>query len=191
MIEYTATHPARQRTIRFPKLERRLRIQVVRNHLWYTGCGENPVKVVLVRDPLGQSRDEALVAIDPMVSSAFVIQGYCWRWSIESTFQETRSHLGLESTRGRCRATAGRAAPRLLGLYSVVAILFHSLPDAECRGASRWRGKSAVTFSDAVSAVRLWLWTDWVFPRAGGGLDLEKLPKPVWEVLRTALAAAA
>ena len=58
MIEDTATYPARRRTIRFPKLEGRLRVQVVRDVLWYTGCGEDPVMVVLVRDPLGQWRDE-------------------------------------------------------------------------------------------------------------------------------------
>ena len=37
----------------------------------------DPVAVVLVRDPLGQWRDEALVATDPSASAAFVIQGYC------------------------------------------------------------------------------------------------------------------
>ena len=54
MIEDTTTYPARLRTIRFPKVKRRLRLQVVREVLWYTGCGEDPVVVVLVRDPLGQ-----------------------------------------------------------------------------------------------------------------------------------------
>jgi hypothetical protein len=40
--------------------------------------------VVLVRDPSGQWRDEALVATDPTVSAEFVIQGYCRRWSVET-----------------------------------------------------------------------------------------------------------
>ena len=84
MIEDTTAYPASEEAIRFPELERRLRIQVVREVLWYTGCGESPVVVVLVRDPLGQWRDEALVATDPTVSAAFAIQGYCRRWSIET-----------------------------------------------------------------------------------------------------------
>src|SRR5689334_1199341 len=62
MIEDTDAYPARHRTVSFPKGERRLRIQVVRDVLWYTGCGEDPVVVVLARDPLGQWRDEALVS---------------------------------------------------------------------------------------------------------------------------------
>ncbi|WZP00372.1 hypothetical protein EP7_002012 [Isosphaeraceae bacterium EP7] len=50
------------------------------------------------------------------------------RWQVESTFQEARAHLGLETTRGRCRKTVERAAPCLFELYSVVALLFHALP---------------------------------------------------------------
>jgi hypothetical protein len=159
---------------------------------WYkAGHGLVPVRWVHVRDLEGTHRDEYFYATDPTLDPAPIVTHYAGRWNIESTFQEARSHLGLESTRGRCRATVERAAPCLFGLYSVVAILFHSLPEAERRGAVRWPGKTAVTFSDAVSAVRLWLWAEWVFPRAGGGLDLEKLPEPLREVLRTALAPAA
>jgi hypothetical protein len=51
--------------------------------------------VVLVRDPLGQWRDEALVATDPTVSAAFAIQGYCRRWSIELAFFDSKQYLGL------------------------------------------------------------------------------------------------
>ena len=43
MIGDTTAYPASEEVIGFPKLERRLRIQVVREVLWYTGCGESPV----------------------------------------------------------------------------------------------------------------------------------------------------
>ena len=65
MIEDTATHPAEVQTIVFPKVARQLRIQVIRDVLWYRGCKSEPVMVVLVRDPSGQWRDEALVATNP------------------------------------------------------------------------------------------------------------------------------
>ena len=65
MIEDTATYPAELMTIAFPKLTRELRVQVIRDVLWYRGSKTDPVMVVLVRDPLGQWRDEALVATDP------------------------------------------------------------------------------------------------------------------------------
>src|SRR5205085_7365821 len=44
---------------------RRLRVQVVRDVLWYAGAKAEPLTLVLVRDPDGAWRDTALVATDP------------------------------------------------------------------------------------------------------------------------------
>src|SRR5262249_58453926 len=115
----------------------------------------------------------------------------CGRGSVETTFQEARSALGLETTRGRCRATVLRAAPCLFGLYTLVAVLFHTLPPAKRVGAVAWPGKATVTFSDALCAVRRWLWAEAVLPQAGDGTALQRLPEPVRELLLTTLAPAA
>jgi hypothetical protein len=48
-----------------------------------------------------------------------------------------------------------------------------------------------VTFSDALTAVRRRLWVEGVFPQAGAGAVVEKLPDPVRELLLAALAPAA
>src|SRR5262249_43180511 len=93
MIEDTVANPPELGTIVFPKGERELRIQVIRNILWYRGCKTEPVVVVLIRDPLGQGRDEALVATDPTVSAEFVILGYCRRWSVELSFHDSKQYL--------------------------------------------------------------------------------------------------
>jgi hypothetical protein len=110
--------------------------------------------------------------------------------SIETTFAEMRSCLGLESTHGWCARTVLRAAPSLFGLYSAVAVLYRALPESERSATVTWPGKSGVTFSDALAAVRRWLWSEWVLPRAGAGTLLEKLPGPLHEVLLAALAPA-
>jgi hypothetical protein len=52
------------------------------------------------------------------------------------------------------------------------------------------QGKAGVTFSDALCSVRLWIWTEGVFPRARGGFGLKKLPDPLRNVLEIALAPA-
>ena len=52
-------------------------------------------------------------------------------------------------------------------------------------------GKQAVTFSDAITAVRRWLWKDWVFAKGGHGDAFEKLPQRLQEALLCALAPAA
>jgi hypothetical protein len=159
---------------------------------WYkAGHGLVPVRWVFVRDTTGTHRDEYFFTTDPALAPAAVIDHYCGRWNIETTFEEARSALGLETTRGRCESTVLRAAPCLLGLYTVVAVLFAALPAGKRVGGVVWPGKAGVTFSDAMCAVRRWLWTEAVLPQAGDGTALEKLPEPVRELLLTTLAPAA
>jgi DDE superfamily endonuclease len=158
---------------------------------WYKGgCGLVPVRWVFVHDATGTHRDEYLFTTDPTRSADAVVSDYCGRWGIETTFQESRSALGLGTTRGRCKNTVLRAAPCLLGLYTVVAILFHALPESKRGGAVAWPGKATVTFSDALCAVRRWLWDEAVLPQAGDGTALQELPEPIRELLLTTLAPA-
>jgi hypothetical protein len=170
---------------------RRVGVVTGAGHWFKSGRGLVPLAWVFVRDRTATHRDEYLFATDPTLAPALVIGLYCGRWNIETTFQELRAHLGLETTRGWCRNTVLRAAPCLFGLYTAVALLYHALPGAKRSGAIAWPGKSGVTFSDALTAVRRWLWADGVFPQAGADSPVEKLPDPVRELLLTALAPAA
>jgi hypothetical protein len=160
---------------------------------WYkAGEGLVEVRWVYVHDRTGTHRDEYFYSTDVAMTAAEVVEEYTGRWSIETTFEDSRAYLGLESTRGWCARTVSRAEPCLLGLYSVVALLYWLLPAEEQeRGAVEWEGKAAVTFSDAITAVRRWLWTRWVFPRAGHGQTFAKLPAAFQEFLLAALAPAA
>jgi hypothetical protein len=159
---------------------------------WYkAGAGLVPLRWVFVRDAGGTHRDEYFFTTDPGLAPAAVIGHYCGRWNIETTFQEARSALGLESTRGWCAKTVQRAGPCLLGLYTVAAVLFSALPVSKRVGAVSWPGKATVTFSDALCAVRRWLWAEAVLSQAGRDTGLTKLPKRVRELLLTTLAPAA
>jgi hypothetical protein len=159
---------------------------------WYkAGAGLVPLRWVFVRDVSGTHRDEYFFTTDPNLTPTAVIGYYCGRWNIETTFQEARSALGLETTRGWCAKTVLRAGPCLLGLYTVVAVLFHALPESKRVGAVSWPGKATVTFSDALCAVRRWLWAEAVLPQADNVPALKKLPEPIRELLLTTLARAA
>ena len=134
-----------------------------------TGCwhksGEGLVEVlwVFVHDLTGTHRDSYFFSTDPTMAVARVIETYTGRWSIETTFQEMRAYLGLETTRGRTRITVLRSAPCLFGLFSVVVLLYAELPvGTTAEGAVSYRGKAEVTFSDAISAVRRRLWLEGV-----------------------------
>jgi len=158
---------------------------------WYKGgCGLVPVRWVFVKDTTGTHRDEYLYTTDTGRTADAVVEIYCGRWSIETTFQECRSCVGLETTRGRCERTVIRAAPCLFGLYSVVAVLYHALPAADRSGGVVWPGKTTATFSDALTAVRRRVWTAGVFPQAKADAALAQLPAEVRKLLLAGLAPA-
>ena len=142
----------------------------------------------MVHDLSGTHRDEYFFTTDLPRSPAQVVSDYTGRWNLETTFQELRAHLGLETTRSWCRRTVLRAAPCLFGLYTVVAVLFAQLPAAQQSARVCWPGKTHLTFSDAVAAVRRCLWEEWVFPQAAGDAAVQKLPPQCRQLVLAALA---
>jgi hypothetical protein len=172
----------------------RREVGVVRGtgHWFKSGKGLVPVSWVFVRDRTGTHRDSYLFSTDLALTAQQVIETYTGRWSIETTFQEMRAYLGLETTRGWKPRTVLRAAPCLFGLYSVVALLYAALPaGSDQPGAVTYRGKTGVAFSDAITVVRRQLWWEGVFQSHGQAEAFENLPRPFQAVLLAALTPAA
>jgi hypothetical protein len=190
MIEDTATYPAEVRTIEFPKGRRDLRLQVVRDILWYRGCQTEPVVVVLIRDPLGQWRDEALVATDPRVSAEFLITGYCRRWSVELAFFDSKQYLGLHDPRVWSEKSVERAHPMAWFVESLT-ILWYCLKGHEGSQVHRdrpwYRAKVSPTFTDMLGALRLQMWESEVFGERG---DQAPSPECIRMLLNTLSAVA-
>jgi hypothetical protein len=171
----------------------RRRVEVVTGvGSWYrSGRPLVPVRWVFVRDRSGTHRDEYFFTTDVTMSPHAVIETYTGRWNIETTFQEARSYLGMETTRGRVRNTVLRAEPSLLALYTVVVWLYTELPLRSRRvHAVVWSGKVDVTFSDAITAVRRYLWVEGVFSISGHREAFEKLCGPLRQILLQGLAPA-
>ena len=72
--------------------------------------------------------------------------------------------------------------------YRVVGEL---LPPGSPLRETQVEGKQSVTFSDAITAVRRWLWVEWVFAIPGYKPAFQKLPLPFRCLLLNALAPAA
>lgn len=160
---------------------------------WHrNGEGLVPLRWVHVRDRTGTHREDYLFSTDPEMAATGVVETYTGRWNIETTLQEMRAYMGLETTRGWKEATVLRLAPCLFGLFSTVAVLYALLP-ARTKAAGRvgWPGKADTTFSDAITAVRRWLWVDWVFASHGFDAAFSKLSRPFQEALLSALAPPA
>ena len=160
---------------------------------WYQRSGGLvPVRWVFVEDLDGTHRDEYFFSTDVQMSAKEIIEAYTGRWSIEVTFQEARAYLGLESTRGWTQNTVLRMAPCLFGLYSLVALWYAQLSQRDQQaGRLHWSGKDTVTFSDAITAVRRWIWRKGIFAECDQTGTLQKIPRRLMHILLYALAPAA
>ncbi|HET6319444.1 MAG TPA: transposase [Chloroflexota bacterium] len=163
---------------------------------WYKAReGLVPIRWVFVHDLGGTHEDRYFYSTDPTLSPSKIISLYTGRWSIEVTFQETRQHLGLASPRNRKDKSVLRTVPSLLGLFSLIAVLFHR----QTRGGGQmprpaaypWYAKSEVTFGDALAAVRRLLWQQTVFAESDQHDALKKLPRKLRETLWDQLSRAA
>ena len=176
MIEDAAAYPAEVLKVAFPKETRGLRVQVIRDVLWYRGSQDEPVMVVLVRDPAGEWRDEALVATDPGASAAFVILGYCRRWSVELAFFDSKQFLGLHEPRVRSQRSVERAHP-MAWLVGSLTILWYCRCGHEGSQVVRerpwYKKKVTPTFTDMLGALRLQMWEHEIYGESG-----EEVPSP-------------
>lgn len=159
---------------------------------WYrSGAGLAALRWVWVHDCSGTHRDEYFFTTAVGWTAAQVIEAYTARWNIETTFEEMRSCLGLETTRGWTATTVSRVGPCLFGLYTVAVGLYVGLPRYRRLGVGvLWPGKQDVTFSDALTAVRRWLWAEWVFAIPGHGREFSKLSRPFQHLLLAGLTPA-
>ncbi len=160
---------------------------------WYkSGAALIPILWVFIHDLTGTHRDTYLFTTDLSMTVSRIIETYTGRWNIETTFQELRAYLGVETTRGWSRNTVLRVAPCLFGMYTVVALLYAELPARYTRvRVVDWPGKRDVTFSDAITAVRRWLWVEWVFAIPGHREAFSKLRGPFRQIVLNGLAPAA
>ena len=131
--------------------------------VWYHGgIPPVPIRWVLVRDPLGEHEPQAFLCTDLNATSEAILQRFVFRWRVETTFQEVRAHLGVETQRQWSDLAILRTTPALLGLFSLITVWASGL--AEANGGSlrshtaAWYQKNEPTFSDAIAAVRRVLW---------------------------------
>jgi hypothetical protein len=172
--------------------ERAVEVVSGTGHWYRANQGLVEVRWVFVHDVEGTHRDEYFFSTELSLSAQEVVQTYTRRWNLETTFEEMRSYIGLETTRGRKKETVLRVEPCLFGLYSVVACLYRQLPAQWTQGVGvKWQGKKDLTFSDAITAVRRWLWVEGVFRQGDDQGAFEKLPQGLQQVILNGLAPAA
>lgn len=158
--------------------------------VWYhAGQPPVPIRWVLIRDPKGKFKPQALVCTDPTVKPEQIVKWFVLRWQLEVTFREVRAHLGVETQRQWSDLAIARTTPALLGLFSLVTLLAHQrarrnqLPIRQ----TAWYTKRRPTFSDALAVVRRSLWSHFDLPPSRAQGDKEKVSPTLLERFTEAL----
>jgi hypothetical protein len=162
--------------------------------LWYsTGLPAVPIRWVLVRDPQGEFKPQALLCTDLGAEPERIVCWFVRRWQMETTFQEARRHLGIETQRQWSELAIRRTTPALLGLFSFVALFAHqrmALGSGFVRRVA-WYEKPRPTFSDALALARRDLWAQATFCGSSRETDTVKVPRAFVEQLTDAVCYAA
>jgi DDE superfamily endonuclease len=178
MLEMPQEFVADEQTFALPNGRKVLRVQALRGVLWYTGCKEERVAVVLLRDPSGSWRDEALLCTDVTLAVEEVVAGYCRRWAIEVAFHDAKQYLGLADARVWSEGSVARAHPMALFCVSL-AVLWQAkygegLP--EVRRERPWYKAPGLTFTALLGRLRLAIWSGRIISEGTGACQTQAHP---------------
>jgi DDE superfamily endonuclease len=149
-----------------------------------------PIRWVLIRDPKGKFKTQALLSTDLKVKPVQIVKWFVLRWQLEVTFHEVRTHLGVETQRQWSDQAIWRTTPALLGLFSLVTLLAQQhvrrgkLPIRQ----AAWYVKPRPTFVDALAVVRQHLWLHLCFSTSTIDINSTKFASVVHNRLIPALA---
>ena len=162
--------------------------------VWYsTGLFAVPIRWVLIRDPEGGFKTQALLCTDLSADPRKIVGWFVMRWQLEVSFQEMRRHLGFETQRQWSDMAIRRTTPALMGSFSLIT-LFAQSRMAQAAGTFRraaWYDKANPTFSDALALVRKEVWASATFYGSPAQSDTVKVPRVYLEHLTDALCYAA
>jgi len=156
--------------------------------LWYHPGKQVPIRWVLVRDLAGEFEPQAFLCTDQAADPVAILQLFVRRWSVEVTFAEVRRHLGVETQRQWSDLAIARTTPCLLALFSLVTLWATDLAARSLVLPRRaaWYAKPAVTFSDALAAVRRQLWIAQAFSTSRQAQDMATIPRALLNSLMEA-----
>jgi DDE superfamily endonuclease len=146
--------------------------------VWFhSGMPPLPIRWVLIRDPKGKFKSQALLCTDLAANPEQILKWFVMRWQLEVTFHEVRDHLGVETQRQWSDWAIARTTPALLGLFSLITLLAntHTRKGKIPVRQAAWYCKPLPTFSDALALVRQELWQHRYFQLSQKRFDVQKM----------------
>jgi hypothetical protein len=154
--------------------------------VWFhNGMPPLPIRWVLIRDPLGKFKSQALLCTNLNEEPEQILKWFVMRWQLEVTFHEVRDHLGVETQRQWSDWAILRTTPALLGLFSLVTLLAntHAQNGKIPVRQAAWYCKPLPTFSDALALVRQEIWQHRYFQLSHKRYDVQKMQPEVLNYL--------
>jgi len=156
--------------------------------LWYTpGWDPVPIRFVITRDPEGKLGDEVFFCTDPdeTATAVQIVEWVVMRFSMETTFEEVRAHLGMETQRQWSDLSIQRTTPVLLSLFSIVTLLAMRLQQDEGIPVhtTAWYRKTQPTFSDCMLLVRRHLWDARFLVNSTQKQEMVQFPREILDLL--------
>jgi len=163
------------------------RLVYAKKVIWYR-VSQNPMLLVVSRDPVGKERDDFFFTTDVNLVAVDVINGFAGRWSIEDTFKNTKQFIGGQEPQTWKSKGPERAAALSLWLYSVIWLWYlQQKPKQRYFFVQPWfRDKLTPSFEDAFSCLRRELWQERIKATFGKSSVHDKKFEFLIEALSTA-----
>lgn len=170
------------------QVQRRIRPLVC---LWYHVSKDQPIKVLIVRDPSGHQRDDFMFCTDPAVDDVEIIERFAARWPIEEAIHDGKQLGGLEAVQGWCPRTVERQAPLALVVQTLVKawyLMYGVKATAAQPHRAAWQPvKDHPSYLDMLATLRKVLWT----ARLNINSTLRGRVREIFKTLQFTLCAAA
>jgi hypothetical protein len=102
--------------------------------VWPHVLGQQPVQVVVVRDPKEKMKDTYLFSTAAARGEAWVIEAFARRWSVEVLFRASKQELDIEGPQQWCESSVQKVAPWVWLMQSVLTLWYvtegRDLPEA-------------------------------------------------------------
>ena len=162
--------------------------------MWHTpGLPPVDIRFVLGCAPPGKLRMEAFFCPDLQATPVQILEWIVMPWSVEVTFEEVRTPLGLETQRQWSDQAIARTTPVLLALFSLVTVLALKLSQGGQIPVpmTAWYRQGEPTFSECLALVRWHICRARYLVNSAAEPEFVQFPREAFELLLTSLPRAA
>jgi hypothetical protein len=158
--------------------------------LWYSSAGQKLLRVVVVRDPKGQRRDDCFFSTDLTLTPLTILETFALRWPLEVCFRDVKQFLGFEDPQNRVSKATQRTAPLVLYIYDLTLLWY---AQSGYRSASQsvldrlwYKRKTSLSFEDILRTLRQATWQERIFGDPRLDAQTRKIIQPLVEWAKSA-----